>query len=619
MGLQFTIYNLRGTKMGWIVAALVGVAVLVVWVIYINRSWTEEEVERAKVDVQQRVCFALMADGQEVAYFSRFSERDSTFVGLTTNQDSAWVKSENVGVWVNSSSSFPSANGLILAVDEESQMESQAKFVSKELGVMMERNRLRMEDEMKRAASIADEVDYYLLHHSIADNEYIGVANYSYALTSDMRHMKKMSALLDSLMLHARKMEVKVVREYEKDGMPLRLANGFLERPSLLHMRSENEEVRFVVLKNDSLTEMPDSCVALSTPLFCNTDFSDLIYEWRVKFRHLNYHSPLVEGGALTSLDFYRYIERDTLFYGASTDTLENAYTGMMTEDGQPMGYGVMRYGNGDYYEGEWLNGGRHGRGFLVADGQLVQAGEWADNKYLGEKMTHSDNRVYGIDISRYQHEIGGRVYGINWNAMRITSLGARNNKQMEGDINFPVSYIYIKSTQGVTIKSAYYQQDARDARNHGIICGAYHFFSFKATGREQAKYFLENTEILSGDMPPVLDVEPTDQQIEEAGGEERMFNDMRVWLQVVEHSIGKKPILYVSQNFVKTHLVHAPDLCQNYQVWIARYNVYRPDVRLLFWQLCYDGRVAGIHGGVDINIFNGYKEQFEEFVSQQK
>lgn len=619
MGLQFTIYNLRGTKMGWIVAALVGVAVLVVWVIYINRSWTEEEVERAKVDVQQCVCFALLADGQEVAYFSRFSERDSTFVGLTTNQDSAWVKSENVGVWVNSSSSFPSANGLILAVDEESQMESQAKFVSKELGVMMERNRLRMEDEMKRAASIADEVDYYLLHHSIADNEYIGVANYSYALTSDMRHMKKMSALLDSLMLHARKMEVKVVREYEKDGIPLRLANGFLERPSLLHMRSENEEVRFVVLKNDSLTEMPDSCVALSTPLFCNTDFSDLIYEWKVKFRHLNYHSPLVEGGALTSLDFYRYIERDTLFYGASTDTLENAYRGMMTEEGQPKGYGVMRYGNGDYYEGEWLNGGRHGRGFLVADGQLVQAGEWADNKYLGEKMTHSDNRVYGIDISRYQHEIGGRVYGINWNAMRITSLGARNNKQMEGDINFPVSYIYIKSTQGVTIKSAYYQQDARDARNHGIICGAYHFFSFKATGKEQAKYFLENTEILSGDMPPVLDVEPTDQQIEEAGGEERMFNDMRVWLQVVEHSIGKKPILYVSQNFVKTHLVHAPDLCQNYQVWIARYNVYRPDVRLLFWQLCYDGRVAGIHGGVDINIFNGYKEQFEEFVSQQK
>ena len=609
----------RRRKTGWVVAALVSVAVLVVWVIYINRSWTEEEVERAKVDVQQCVCFALLADGQEVAYFSRFSERDSAFVGLTTNQDSAWVKSENVGVWVNSSSSFPSANGLILAVDEESQMESQAKFVSKELGVMMERNRLRMEDEMKRAASIADEVDYYLLHHSIADNEYIGVANYSYALTSDMRHMKKMSALLDSLMLHARKMEVKVVREYEKDGMPLRLANGFLERPSLLHMRSESEEVRFVVLKNDSLAEMPDSCVALSTPLFCNTDFSDLIYEWRVKFRHLNYHSPLVEGGALTSLDFYRYIERDTLFYGASTDTLENAYWGMMTEDGQPKGYGVMRYGNGDYYEGEWLNGGRHGRGFLVSDGQLVMAGEWADNKYLGEKMTHSDNRVYGIDISRYQHEIGGRVYGINWNAMRITSLGARNNKQMEGDINFPVSYIYIKSTQGVTIKSAYYQQDARDARNHGIICGAYHFFSFKATGREQAKYFLENTEILSGDMPPVLDVEPTDQQIEEAGGEERMFNDMRAWLQVVEHSIGKKPILYVSQNFVKTHLVHAPDLCQNYQVWIARYNVYRPDVRLLFWQLCYDGRVAGIHGGVDINIFNGYKEQFEEFVSQQK
>ena len=600
-----------------VVAGLV-LAVLLVEVLYVNRSWSDDDVERTKVDVQQRVCFALMADGKEVAYFSRYSETDSVFEGVTTSRDSAWVMSENVGVWVNSSSLFPSANGLILAVDEAAQMEDQAVMMNEGLGGLMERNRQRMEEEGKRAASKVDEVDYYLLHHSIADNEYIGVANYSYALISEQRHRMQMMALLDSLMLHARRMEVKVVREYYKDGMPLQRAEGFFERPSLLHMRGESEEVRFVVLKNDSLTDIPDSCKAFSTPLFFDTDFSDLIYEWRVKFRHLNYHSPLVEGGALTSLDFYRYVERDTLFYGASTDTLENAYKGMMTEDGVPKGYGVMRYGNGDYYEGEWLNGGRHGRGFLVADGLLVQAGEWADDKYLGERMTHSDNRVYGIDISRYQHEIGGRVYGINWNAMRITSLGAKNNKHLDGEVDFPVSYVYVKSTQGVTIKSAYYQQDARDARRHGIICGAYHFYSFKATGKEQARYFLENTEILPGDMPPVLDVEPTDQQIAEAGGEERMFRDMREWLQLVERKVGKKPILYVSQNFVKTHLVHAPDLCQNYQVWIARYNVYRPDVRLLFWQLSYDGRVAGIHGGVDINIFNGYREQFADFVAQQ-
>lgn len=602
----------------WFVAAAMCLAVLVVEALYVNRSWSEDEVERAKVDVQQRVCFALLADGREVAYFSRFSPEDSAFVGLTTNRDSALVRSENVGVWVNSSSLFPSANGLILGVDEEAQMEDEMRMMNSHVEVFLDRNRQHLTAARHRAERMTDEVDYYLLHHSIADNEYIGVANFSYALASGLKHMNRMSALLDSLMLDGKEIEVKVVREYEKDGLPLRVADGLFEGPSLLHMRSESGDVRFVVLKNDSLTSIPDSCSAFSTPLFLDTDFSDLIYEWKVKFCHLNYHSPLVEGGALTSLAFYRYIERDTLFYGVSTDTLNNSYTGMMTEDGRPKGYGIMRYGNGDYYEGEWLNGTRHGHGFMVADSLLVRAGEWENDKYLGEKMTYTDNRVYGIDISRYQHEIGGQVYGINWNALRITSLGRKNSPQVEGDINFPVSFVYIKSTQGITIKSAYYEQDAQAARAHGILCGAYHFFSFKATGKEQAQYFLENTQILAGDMPPVLDVEPSDEQIEQAGGEEKMFNDMRVWLQMVERAVGKKPILYVSQNFIKYHLVNAPDLCRDYQVWIARYNVYRPDVKLLFWQLCYDGRVTGIHGGVDINIFNGYREQYDEFVAQQ-
>ena len=38
------------------------------------------------------------------------------------------------------------------------------------------------------------------------------------------------------------------------------------------------------------------------------------------------------------------------------------------------------------------------------------------------------------------------------------------------------------------------------------------------------------------------------------------------------------------------------------------------PVVHLVYWQLCHDGRVQGIQGEVDINVFNGYKEVFEEF-----
>lgn len=52
-----------------------------------------------------------------------------------------------------------------------------------------------------------------------------------------------------------------------------------------------------------------------------------------------------------------------------------------------------------------------------------------------------------------------------------------------------------------------------------------------------------------------------------------------------------------------------------NYPVWIARYGQYRPNIHLAFWQLTPYGRVDGIHGEVDINVFNGYKEQFDEFL----
>ena len=49
--------------------------------------------------------------------------------------------------------------------------------------------------------------------------------------------------------------------------------------------------------------------------------------------------------------------------------------------------------------------------------------------------------------------------------------------------------------------------------------------------------------------------------------------------------------------------------------VWIARYGEYKPEVRLVFWQLCPDGRVSGITGEVDINVFNGYRDQLTSFL----
>ncbi|MFW5548055.1 MAG: glycosyl hydrolase family 25, partial [Bacteroidales bacterium] len=52
----------------------------------------------------------------------------------------------------------------------------------------------------------------------------------------------------------------------------------------------------------------------------------------------------------------------------------------------------------------------------------------------------------------------------------------------------------------------------------------------------------------------------------------------------------------------------------KEYDVWIARYSEFKPFVHLLHWQLTYRGRVSGITGDVDINVFNGNREQFNEY-----
>lgn len=115
--------------------------------------------------------------------------------------------------------------------------------------------------------------------------------------------------------------------------------------------------------------------------------------------------------------------------------------------------------------------------------------------------------------------------------------------------------------------------------------------------------------------MPPVLDVEPTKKQIEACGGVSVMWTNIKAWLRTVEQHTGTRPILYVSQIFVNRYLPLAPDVKKNYPVWIARYGQYKPDIRLAIWQLCEDGKVNGIHGFVDINVFNGYNDEFSQFM----
>jgi lysozyme len=317
----------------------------------------------------------------------------------------------------------------------------------------------------------------------------------------------------------------------------------------------------------------------------------------------------------------------DTLVSGIRIDSL-GIYQGAFTNgargkitDAKAQGHGSYVTADGYYFEGHWEQDQQEGFGLQLLENEVVtilNTGQWQNSVFKGERMNYTTERIYGIDVSRYQHGKGRKKYPILWNRLRISHLGSKSKKQISGVVDYPVSFCFIKSTEGISIRNPYYTQDYINARKAGIPIGAYHFFSTKRTGQAQADYFIQNTLFRKGDLPPVLDIEPSDGQIRSMGGSQALWRHIRVWLQAVEKRCGIKPILYINQRFVNNYLPDAPDIMRNYKIWIARYGEYKPGIKLAVWQLSPDGRVKGITGEVDINVFNGYKQQFDEFLEKE-
>lgn len=96
------------------------------------------------------------------------------------------------------------------------------------------------------------------------------------------------------------------------------------------------------------------------------------------------------------------------------------------------------------------------------------------------------------------------------------------------------------------------------------------------------------------------------------------LFREMLVWLKEIGRRSGTMPIIYVSQDFVNRYMPFAPEAMKPIRMG-GRYGEYKPYLcHLSYWQLSPDGRVRGIQGDVDIDVFNGSEEQFKRYLRTQ-
>lgn len=307
--------------------------------------------------------------------------------------------------------------------------------------------------------------------------------------------------------------------------------------------------------------------------------------------------------------------DHDTLVTAMRRDSA-GIYHGEMDRQFRAHGYGHYIDTLNTYYEGQWKDGHRTGFGFS-SQHRYFRVGEWLRDTYRGERLNYTSERVYGIDLSKHQHVQGRKRYSVDWDRLRITHLGSLSKKNVSGHVDYEVSFIFIKSTEGASLLNPYYASDYAAARSHGYPVGSYHYFTHRTSGAQQAWHFLSHSHFKKGDLPPVLDLEPLPSQVIKMGGARAMWSRVRNWLQIVEKETGMRPILYISQTFINRWLDDAPDIKQAYPVWIARYGEYKPDVKLWIWQLAPDGKVRGIAPHTDINVFNGYRNEFRRWLAR--
>lgn len=200
------------------------------------------------------------------------------------------------------------------------------------------------------------------------------------------------------------------------------------------------------------------------------------------------------------------------------------------------------------------------------------------------EVLHKHDNKAIGFDVSEYQGKI-------NW------------EQTYHIEEAFELSYVFIRASAGKDRIDSRFEENWKGAKARQLIRGAYHYYRPNENSKEQATNFINNVTLQKGDLPPVLDIEklPNTQSVA------RLKIGLRNWLTAVEKHYGVKPIIYSGESYYKDFL---KEEFSAYPLWIANYNFWRNDLESdwQFWQFTEKAKIEGIDGMVDLNIFNGDK-----------
>jgi lysozyme len=218
------------------------------------------------------------------------------------------------------------------------------------------------------------------------------------------------------------------------------------------------------------------------------------------------------------------------------------------------------------------------------------QVGNDADTSDTDSELRQcaQGSTLTGIDVSYYQGKVDWSTVASSGRSFAIVRLGDGWFRDPSFDTNW----------QAVA--------------NVGLYRGLYQFFRASQDPMEQAQMVIDAIGQLGPmDLPPAIDIETLDGERAST-----VVANAQKWIDAVTNALGRAPLVYIGQGFAD-QLGEPASLGTN-PLWVANWQVSCPRMPSAWdgWQLWQTkvGTAAGVHGQVDLDVFNGTESDLAAF-----
>ncbi|MBC5772765.1 hypothetical protein H8S95_01710 [Pontibacter sp. KCTC 32443] len=173
------------------------------------------------------------------------------------------------------------------------------------------------------------------------------------------------------------------------------------------------------------------------------------------------------------------------------------------------------------------------------------------------------------------------------------------------------VDFVYVKATEGSNFTDQSFERNYSNAKLAGIPVGAYHFFRFNKSGKDQAKHFLKHIKGKQLELPLVLDVE--DWGNPSGMKRETVTAELQHFIEDVEKEVKEDVMIYTNESGYRSYISGNFD---NKSIWICSFsNSPKINTKWTLWQHSHIGELNGAEGRIDLNTFNGSRVEWNTYL----